>query len=77
MNANNLENRVIDFSVRIIGIYDNLNTGYAANYYGNQLIRSSGLPALNYGEARSAESHKDFVHKMGICLKELREVLIV
>ncbi|MFD0990388.1 four helix bundle protein [Mariniflexile jejuense] len=36
-------------------------------------MRSSGSPALNYGEARSAESHKDFVHKMGICLKELRE----
>lgn len=46
---------------------------YAGNYYGNQLLRLSGSPALNYGEARSTESHKDFVHKMGICLKELRE----
>ena len=73
MNTNNLEDRVIDFSVLIIRIYDNLKTSYAANYYGNQLIRSSGSPALNYGEARSAESHKDFVHKMSICLKELRE----
>ncbi len=73
MNTNNLEDRVIDFSVLIIRIYDNLKTSYAANYYGNQLIRSSGSPALNYGEARSAESHKDFVHKMSVCLKELRE----
>jgi len=72
MKTNDLEDRVIDFSVNVISIYNKLKTSYAANY-GNQLIRSSGSPALNYGEARSAESHKDFVHKMGICLKELRE----
>jgi len=73
MKTNDLEDRVIDFSVIVISICNNLKTGYAANYYGNQLIRSSGSPALNYGEARSAESHKDFVHKMSNCLKELRE----
>ncbi|MCF6347142.1 MAG: four helix bundle protein [Flavobacteriaceae bacterium] len=73
MKTNDLEDRIIDFSVLIISICNNLKTNYAANYYGNQLIRSSGSPALNYGEARSAESHKDFVHKMSICLKELRE----
>ncbi|WP_445957320.1 four helix bundle protein [Yeosuana sp.] len=73
MKTNDLEERVIDFAVLIIDIIENVNNNYAGNYYGNQLIRSSGSPALNYGEARSAESHKDFVHKMGICLKELRE----
>ncbi|MET2985713.1 four helix bundle protein [Aureibaculum conchae] len=73
MKTSDLENRVINFSVLIINICDNLKTSYASNYYGNQLIRSSGASALNYGEARSAESPKDFVHKMGICLKELRE----
>ena len=73
METNKLEDRLINFSVLVIAIYDNLKTSYAANYYGNQLIRSSGSPALNYGEERSAESHKDFVHKMGVCLKELRE----
>ena len=73
MRTNDLEERVINFAVQIIVIYDSLKDSYAAKYYGNQLIRSSGSPALNYGEARSAESHKDFVHKMGICLKELRE----
>lgn len=71
--TNDLEDRVIDFAVSIVFIIEEIKNNYAGNYYGNQLIRSSGSPALNYGEARSAESHKDFVHKMGICLKELRE----
>lgn len=73
MKKNDLEDRVIDFAVLIISICESVKKTYAGNYYTNQLIRSSGSPALNYGEARSAESHKDFVHKMGICLKELRE----
>jgi four helix bundle protein len=37
------------------------------------LLRSGTSPALNYGEAKSAESKNDFIHKMKICLKELRE----
>lgn len=41
-----------------------------------QITRSSTSPALNYGEAQSAESKKDFIHKMGICLKELRETFV-
>ena len=73
MKTNELEERVIDFAVSIVNIVEEIKQSYAGNYYGNQLIRSSGSPGLNYGEARSAESHKDFVHKMGICLKELRE----
>jgi len=73
MKTNNLEERVIDFAVFIVDIVEEVKKNYAGNYYGNQIIRSSGSPALNYGEARSAESHKDFVHKMGVCLKELRE----
>ncbi|MFL1010717.1 four helix bundle protein [Flavisericum labens] len=73
MKTNDLEDRVINFAVSIISIINGVNKNYAGIYYGSQLIRSSGSPALNYGEARSAESHKDFVHKMGICLKELRE----
>jgi four helix bundle protein len=40
---------------------------------GGQLLRSGTSPALNYGEAQSAESRNDFIHKMKICLKELRE----
>lgn len=73
MKTSDLEERLIDFAVLVIEICENLKISYASNYYGNQLIRSSGASALNYGEARSAEFPKDFVHKMGICLKELRE----
>ncbi len=73
MKTKDLEERIIDFTVFIINMIEDVKNNYAGNYYGNQLIRSSGSPALNYGEARSAESHKNFVHKMGICLKELRE----
>ncbi|WP_242203108.1 four helix bundle protein [Aestuariivivens insulae] len=73
MKTSDLEDRIIDFAVDIIDITEYIKNSYAGSYYGNQIIRSSGSPALNYGEARSAESHKDFVHKMGICLKELRE----
>ena len=73
MNTNDLEDRIINFAVFIVDIFEDIKKNYAGNYYGHQLVRSSGSPALNYGEARSAESHKDFVHKMGVCLKELRE----
>ena len=73
MKTNVLEERLVDFAVLMLSVIECVKKDYAGNYYGNQLIRSSGSPALNYGEARSAESHKDFVHKMGICLKELRE----
>ena len=73
MKANELEERLINFAVDCIKICDTLSNTNAGNYYANQLVRSSGSSALNYGEARSGESKKDFQHKMSICLKELRE----
>jgi four helix bundle protein len=42
----------------------------------NQLLRSGTSPAPNYGEAQGAESRKDYIHKMSVCLKELRETRI-
>lgn len=73
MKKNELENRLIDFAAEIILFTENMKKNYAGNHLTGQIIRSSTSPALNYGEAQSAESTKDFVHKMGICLKELRE----
>lgn len=73
MNSQDLENRVIDFAVLIVEITEKMPRSYAANYYAQQLLRSGSAPALNYGEVRAAESKKDFVHKMNIVLKELRE----
>ena len=46
------------------------------NHIGGQLLRSGTSPALNYGEAQSAESKNDFIHKMKVCLKELKETRV-
>ncbi|HEY8658123.1 MAG TPA: four helix bundle protein [Hanamia sp.] len=68
-----LEDRLIDFAVLIIRITENLFNTKAGNYIGGQLVRSGTSPALHYGEAQSAESRNDFIHKLKILLKELRE----
>jgi len=71
-----LEKRLIDFSVMILNLTERLPESKAVRYLADQLIRSGTSPALNYGEARSAESSVDFIHKMKVCLKELREAYI-
>ena len=71
-----LENRLIDFAVSIINVIEALPSSKAGNHIAGQLLRSGTSPAPNYGEAQSAESRKDFIHKMKISLKELRETLI-
>ena len=76
MNKQELENRLIDFAAMIIIAANSFKNNYAGNHLAGQIIRSGTSPALNYGEAQSAESSKDFVHKMGICLKELRESFV-
>jgi four helix bundle protein len=76
MKRNELEDRLINFSVLIIEITDSLLKTKAAYHLSNQLIRSGTSVSLNYGEAQSGESRKDFIHKIQIVLKELRESLI-
>jgi len=71
-----IEDRLIDFAILIADIVEALPNTKAANHIGGQMIRSGCSPALNYGEAQEAESKKDFIHKMGICRKELRETKI-
>jgi four helix bundle protein len=71
-----LEDRLINFSVRIVNIVEKLPTFLTGKHIANQLIRCGTSPAPNYGEAQSAESRRDFIHKMKICLKELRETQI-
>lgn len=75
MNSKELENRLIDFSVQIVNLIKSLPEDRITNHLGGQLLRSATSPALNYGEAQGAESKKDFVHKLGVVLKELRESL--
>ena len=76
MKPKDLENRLIDFSVRVIDVVEALPGSKAGNHIARQLVRSGTSPAPNYGEAQSAESRRDFIHKMKIALKELRETLI-
>lgn len=71
-----LEERLIGFAVAIVGVVESLPNTKAGNHIANQLIRSGTSPAPNYGEARSAESRRDFIHKVKISLKELRETMI-
>ncbi|MGH9752076.1 MAG: four helix bundle protein [Blastocatellia bacterium] len=74
--ADELEERLIDFAVRIIKLSANLPKTPAGKHISGQILRSGTSPAPNYGEARGAESHADFVHKLGVVLKELNETCI-
>lgn len=76
MDKYDLEERLIWFSVRIIELSESLQESFAGSHLSKQIVRSATSSALNYGEAQSAESPRDFIHKMGICLKELRETFI-
>lgn len=74
--AQELENRLIAFAVRIVKVADALPKTYSGQHFAKQIVRSGSSPALNYGEARGSESDKDFRHKIAIALKELRETHI-
>jgi four helix bundle protein len=68
-----LEERLLEFSSRIIRLVDALPNTRAANHVAGQLLRCGTSPLGNHGEVQAAESRKDFVHKLRICLKELKE----
>jgi four helix bundle protein len=72
----NLEKRLIDFAVRVINVVEALPNTRAGNHIAGQLVRCGTSPAPNYGEAQSAESRNDFIHKIKIVLKELRETKV-
>lgn len=68
-----LQERFIDFAVRIIKVSEKLPESKTGKHISSQLLRSGTSPAPNYGEAQSAESTADFIHKLKVALKELRE----
>ncbi len=68
-----LQERLVDFAVLVIQITDHLPGTPAGRLLADQLLRSGTSPALHYGEAQGAESRRDFIHKMKMALKELRE----
>ena len=76
MNKYDLEERLVNFSVLIIKIVNEMPNTKAANHLAGQIVRSGTSVSLNYGEAQGGESKRDFIHKMKIVLKELRETFI-
>jgi four helix bundle protein len=68
-----LEERLLEFSVRIIKVVERLPNTRTGIHVSGQLLRSGTSPYPNHGEAQAAESPKDFIHKLRISLKELRE----
>ena len=71
-----LEDRLIDFAIRVSDVAEELYDTALGKYIKGQIIRSGTSPALNYGEAQGAESSKDFIHKLKVVLKELRETRV-
>ena len=68
-----LEDRLVDYTCRMIDVVEALPVTRAGNYIASQLIKSFHSPTFNYGEAQAGESRQDFIHKLGIVLKELKE----
>ena len=68
-----LEDRLVEFTCRMIDVVEALPATRAGNYIAGQLIRSCHSPTFNYGEVQAAESRNDFIHKLGVVLKELKE----
>lgn len=70
-----LEERLLEFAVAIIRLAEQLSPTRAGNHVAGQLLRSGTSPLPNHAEAQAAESVEDFIHKLKICLKELKESL--
>jgi four helix bundle protein len=71
-----LEERMIEFAVRVISVANRLSASFAGKHIAAQMVRSGTSPAPNYAEARSAESRADFIHKLRIVVKELNETSV-
>jgi four helix bundle protein len=68
-----LADRLIDFTIRAFNVVEALPETRVGRHVSSQLVRSGSSPAPNYGKACAAESRRDFIHKMKVCFKELRE----
>jgi four helix bundle protein len=68
-----LEERLLEYAVRIIRLVDALPATRAGRHVADHLLRCGTSPLANHGELQGAESRKDFIHKLGVCLKEIRE----
>lgn len=73
--ANQLSGRLLDYGVDIVKLTAKLGRTVTGKYIANQLLRAGTSVGSNYEEARGAQSRADFVHKLQIVLKEIREAL--
>ena len=71
--GDDIEERLVDFAVRIVKLSDSLPNSRSGSHISNQSLRSGTAPAAHYAEARNAESTNDFIHKLKLCSKELNE----
>src|SRR5207253_9330963 len=69
-----LEDRLLEFAARLTKLVDALPNSRTGNHISGQLLRCGTSPFANHGEAQAAESRKDFIHKLGLCFKELKEI---
>lgn len=72
-NRFNLEDRLLDYAAMIVKLVEHLPATRTGNHIAGQLLRSGTSPLSNHGEAEAAESRQDFIHKLSISLKELKE----
>ena len=68
-----LEERLLAYAVTMIRLVERIPRTLAGSHAAGQLLRSGTSPLSNHGEAQAAESVDDFIHKLSICLKELKE----
>ena len=71
-----IQERLINFAVAVIKLSDSLPNSFKGNHIKKQIIRCCTASAANYGEGKSAESRQDFIHKLKLALKELRETSV-
>jgi four helix bundle protein len=68
-----LSDRLLNFAILIIRLCSKLPDNWVGNHVSRQILKCGTSPGANYEEARGAESTADFIHKLGIVLKELKE----
>ncbi|UJH69200.1 four helix bundle protein [Allomuricauda sp. SCSIO 65647] len=71
-----LEDRLVDFAAAVTLFSEKLPNNFTGNYNGNQMLRSSGSAALNFGEAQGTITDRDYAHRAGISLRELKETRV-
>jgi four helix bundle protein len=69
-----LEDRLLEFTARLTRLVDALPNSRTGNHVAGQLLRCGTSPFANHGEVQGAESRRDFIHNLGVCFKELKEI---